>query len=640
MRVTNAMISGTVVFNLQRSMSRFLDLQTQSSSGRRINKPSDDPLGTLRDMEYRTQLSKIEQYQSNISQGKTWLSTYDNTLSDVSNLLSEVKEIVVAMSNDTVLEGVRQSTANDIRAIQEQLLSLANTQTGRRNIFSGFKTTTPPLQLTNNGAIYRGDNGAIQFEIDSGVRQTVNLTADKVFLASLGILGENADLNVGVTDNTLLADLHGGSGVDLTTGTFTVADVNSALPPVTIDLTGAVTVGDAITAINTQLTAGGITNLTASISADGNSISLDTTETGLISGATPLKNLNSGNGIDLEPGKILVTDDAGINVQIDFSGAATVDDVITAFNTQMIASGVNNVTMGLNATGTGFEINDTNGVPLNLSVRNMNVDEETASDLGIVGTVAPSLTGADLNPRVDFDIQDVGGTAAADLGIAGELFTDFTGTDIDPQLTVDSRLSDLKNLLGLGGGEIVINQGEHLLRIDTNDATLVTVQDFIDRINGSALDVTAEINDAGTGIQIINNDPYRTLTIEDEQGSAAAREMGLYGAGDMIGALMMLTNALENDDREAVSLLLEPFDQAISHTLGERATIGTSYQRIESTSSRLLDLNLEFTRLLSEVEDADLTRVITDLATQENNYQAALMSAAKIIQPSLLNFMS
>ena len=50
-------------------------------------------------------------------------------------------------------------------------------------------------------------------------------------------------------------------------------------------------------------------------------------------------------------------------------------------------------------------------------------------------------------------------------------------------------------------------------------------------------------------------------------------------------------------------------------------------------------MELSFSRLLSDVEDADLTTVITDLATLENNYQAALAAAGKIIQPSLLNFL-
>ena len=69
------MVSNQVMFNLGRIMERFLELQNQTSTNRRINKPSDDPIGTLRDLSYRERLANIEQYQANISVGSTWLST-------------------------------------------------------------------------------------------------------------------------------------------------------------------------------------------------------------------------------------------------------------------------------------------------------------------------------------------------------------------------------------------------------------------------------------------------------------------------------------------------------------------------------------------------------------------------------------
>ena len=61
--------------------------------------------------------------------------------------------------------------------------------------------------------------------------------------------------------------------------------------------------------------------------------------------------------------------------------------------------------------------------------------------------------------------------------------------------------------------------------------------------------------------------------------------------------------------------------------------------RLEKTEYRLRDLGLNYTRLLSEVEDADITHLITQLTTQENNYQASLMAAAQIIQPTLVDFL-
>ena len=72
--------------------------------------------------------------------------------------------------------------------------------------------------------------------------------------------------------------------------------------------------------------------------------------------------------------------------------------------------------------------------------------------------------------------------------------------------------------------------------------------------------------------------------------------------------------------------------------LNERAAAGAKVIHMETTLNRLEEYEVYYTKLLSDVEDADLTKLITDLAMQENAYNAALNSAAKILQPSLLDF--
>jgi flagellar hook-associated protein 3 FlgL len=129
------------------------------------------------------------------------------------------------------------------------------------------------------------------------------------------------------------------------------------------------------------------------------------------------------------------------------------------------------------------------------------------------------------------------------------------------------------------------------------------------------------------------------FSIQDVDNGRAAKRMGLFGSSDMMGTLMVLQDALENNDPEALQMLLDELDGAITVALESRADVGSRAMRLEITDSRLVDLNLSFTRLLSEVEDADITELITSLAMHETSYQAALLAASKIIQPSLLNFL-
>ena len=95
-------------------------------------------------------------------------------------------------------------------------------------------------------------------------------------------------------------------------GTFTVKDLNLN-NTVTVNISAATTIDDVITAINTQLTAGGITNVTASLGLEGNNLRLVATENPTISAATPLTSLNHGSGVDMQPGKFVIRNQSGID---------------------------------------------------------------------------------------------------------------------------------------------------------------------------------------------------------------------------------------------------------------------------------------------------------------------------------------
>jgi flagellar hook-associated protein 3 FlgL len=643
MRVTDSMITNRVIFNMQRSITRFYNLQTDMSSGRRINKPSDDPTGALRDLSYRTELSKISQYRNNVSQALNWTSTYDSVLNDMGNFVTTVKEIAVAMSNGTYDENAREASASEVRSIFDQMIQLGNSRLEDRYIFSGFKTKEKPLTVTTNGVVYNGDQGSMEFEVESSLRMAINLNGSDSFFKQLTAPGENTDLNLKLTGNTLLSDLNGGEGVDLTAGSFTITDRNLNIS-VTVDLTAGpevTTVNELLARINSELAAAvpPITNLTAQLGQEGNNIVLQGTPNGLISADTDIDRLNDGNGVEMISGKILVSDGVGTNVEIDMTGTRTVGDIINAFNTQLTAAGVNNVTMGINAAGTGLVINDTNAVPLGLTVSDLSGVEHTAEQLGIGGYIGASLVGDDLNPETHFEITETTGTTAADLGILGEFTRIRTGEDINPLLVPTAAIADLDNGNGLNGGQIVFWQGERRFTLDCGSASLTTIQDILDAINTSGLDVNASINDAGTGIQIVNNDPNRTLTIEDVGDGRAAKELGIFGASDVLGSMIVLINCLDNDDQEGTGMLLEALDNASQHLLKYRGVVGARSIRLETTDSRLVDMDLNFTKLLSEVEDADMTKLVADLATYENNYQASLIASSKIIQPTLLDFL-
>nr|WP_276531875.1 flagellin [Brevibacillus invocatus] len=84
---------------------------------------------------------------------------------------------------------------------------------------------------------------------------------------------------------------------------------------------------------------------------------------------------------------------------------------------------------------------------------------------------------------------------------------------------------------------------------------------------------------------------------------------------------------------------LGALDRQIDNVLSVRATLGARMNRMELMAQRLSDQNLDITKLKSENEDADAAEVITKLRTQETVYQAALGAGARILQPSLMDYL-
>jgi flagellar hook-associated protein 3 len=640
MRVTNNMIYDRTMFNLSRNLDRYMDVQTMVSSGRRINTPSDDPIGTNHDLHYRTRLSDIEQYLSNISQASGWMGTYDNGLGDLKNLYSSAKEIALMMANDTYDDTARGAAANEVQGILDQVLQLGNGDVDGRYIYAGHRTRTKPLEASANGVVYRGDNGAIELQIDVSSRIVSNLTGDNVFLKQLNVLGADADLHAGLLGTTLVADLKLGQGIDLSAGTFEIYD-NNRNTAYTIDISGATTVDDIVNAINTQL--GPAANLTVKISDVGAALVWEPTTgaTNTVTVDTPISNLNGGAGIDLNGGRFLIRNaDSSIRAEVDVSGASTVGDVIASINSSLAASGITGVTAGLNSDGTGLALSDTNVPPLGLVVEEVTPGFTTAYDLGLLGPLTPTLEGRDLNPQPDFEIRDIGSqTLAADLGIAGSVQSEKVGGDLQPLLTTDTLLSSLNNKSGYDIGQIKISQGDQIALVDLSDSTITTVGDLLNAINSCGLEVTASINDAGTGIQIVSDLSDRTFIVENSGDTRTANTLGVIGSSDMLGSLMLLVTALQNNDRETAEHLVGNMDFAMNELLASRATVGSRMKHMDTTQNRLESSQTAVTQMLSDVEDADMVTAVSDLAKQENLYKAALMASSSIMQYSLVDFL-
>lgn len=194
MRVTDRLLFDGITRNLQRNSSELFRLQNIVSTGKKINKPSDDPVSLSKILEYDELISRSDQYTENIDHAIGFLEVSDSTLNGVGDILIRAKELAVAQGNDTMNADDRQSASIEVQNLFEEAVQLANTKLGDRYIFSGYKTQTEPF---STAGAYSGDSGKILVAVGPDATIQTNLPGDSLFKGAGG----------GIDIFTLLNDL-------------------------------------------------------------------------------------------------------------------------------------------------------------------------------------------------------------------------------------------------------------------------------------------------------------------------------------------------------------------------------------------------------------------------------------------------
>ncbi len=109
--------------------------------------------------------------------------------------------------------------------------------------------------------------------------------------------------------------------------------------------------------------------------------------------------------------------------------------------------------------------------------------------------------------------------------------------------------------------------------------------------------------------------------------------------GKFIQDMNELIQAFDDADYEAIRSMTQNFSDNLDNVLRLRADVGARINRLELTANRMMNDNTNFTRLMSENENVDMTDTIMNLKNEENVYRASLAGGARIIMPSLIDFL-
>jgi flagellar hook-associated protein 3 FlgL len=172
MRVTDLTKQNAVLRNIQTNSDRLQTLQENMSSGRRINKLSDDPIGATQVQDFRTKLSFLGMLKHNIQQNYIWLDRSEGELEHMADALRQAKTLVLAQANDSSDQASRNVTAEELDAITESLFKSGNAKIGKVYIFAGSRTLTQPLEKREavHPALVNGENikADLKFLVDLG----------------------------------------------------------------------------------------------------------------------------------------------------------------------------------------------------------------------------------------------------------------------------------------------------------------------------------------------------------------------------------------------------------------------------------------------------------------------------------------
>ncbi len=200
------MLSNNTLRNISNSYEKLAKLNEQVSSQKKFTKPSDDPVAAMMGMGYRTDLSQIEQYKSNIAEAESWVDSTDDALDQAINALQRIRELTVQASNGTYEGEQRKNISEEIKQLKEHLIDIGDTEIGGKYIFNGLETNKQPSSNKDaEGNIIYG-SGKIQLEVFSGINIEINTDGSALFGTALSQDGsiqktidalENNDANIG-----------------------------------------------------------------------------------------------------------------------------------------------------------------------------------------------------------------------------------------------------------------------------------------------------------------------------------------------------------------------------------------------------------------------------------------------------------
>ena len=172
-RVPDALMYSKGQESLNKTRNTMIKNQEQSLTGKKINRPSDDPMGKMQSLQISSIQQRDDTVASNLEVATSFLNVTDASLAELSDVLSRGKELALQMSSTSnQTEDARTAVAAEVDQLLMRTVQIGNTRLGDRYVFGGYQMNKAPFDSQGN---YFGDAGKFEVEMDRGQRISVNV---------------------------------------------------------------------------------------------------------------------------------------------------------------------------------------------------------------------------------------------------------------------------------------------------------------------------------------------------------------------------------------------------------------------------------------------------------------------------------
>ena len=268
MRVSNSMLARISNAALMKRQEDIISVQSQIASGTKIQKPSDDPIGSAQKIDHETAISQLDQYNRNITVGQSRLESAEVSIGSITDALQRARELALTAANATNSSNEHRAMASELTQIRGDLFAIANGRDSSGNfLFSGTEIKTQPF-TGNTNITYNGNSESRTVQARNNLLIETSFSGADVFLniprstSSHSVNGNTANTGTAV----LLLDGQDSTGNTTTYSLeFTAADTYQILnaddgsvvvPPTPTPASGEINFNGLLVTVDSQAEAG------------------------------------------------------------------------------------------------------------------------------------------------------------------------------------------------------------------------------------------------------------------------------------------------------------------------------------------------------------------------------------------------